>query len=132
MVRFRSPHYTISHAGLVGGGNIPKPGEISLPASRCFIPDEFPRIQNESPEVMRQLMEDKAVTISRAKGPLYFFFSKFQLIAAMNPRPCGFYRDSQKPVLAPAVVTKYQNGISGPLSTALTFTSKCRVGLRKT
>ena len=112
---FRSPHHTISHAGLVGGGNIPKPGEISLAHRGVLFLDEFPEFGTRVLEVMRQPMEDKVVTISRAKGSLTFP-ANFQLIAAMNPCPCGFYGDTQKAcTCAPAVVTKYQKRISGPL-----------------
>jgi len=112
---FRAPHHTISHAGLVGGGNIPKPGEISLAHRGVLFLDEFPEFGTRVLEVMRQPMEDKVVTISRAKGSLTFS-ANFQLIAAMNPCPCGYYGDSQKPcTCAPVVVTKYQKRISGPL-----------------
>ena len=112
---FRAPHHTISHAGLVGGGNIPKPGEISLAHRGVLFLDEFPEFGTRVLEVMRQPMEDKIVTISRAKGSLTFS-ANFQLIAAMNPCPCGFYGDSQKPcTCAHALVTKYQKRISGPL-----------------
>jgi magnesium chelatase family protein len=112
---FRAPHHTISHAGLVGGGNIPKPGEISLAHRGVLFLDEFPEFGTRVLEVMRQPMEDKVVTISRAKGSLTFP-ANFQLIAAMNPCPCGYYGDSLKPcTCAPALVTKYQKRISGPL-----------------
>lgn len=112
---FRAPHHTISHAGLVGGGNIPKPGEISLAHRGVLFLDEFPEFGTRVLEVMRQPMEDKVVTISRAKGSLTFS-ANFQLIAAMNPCPCGYYGDSQKPcTCVPAMVTKYQKRISGPL-----------------
>jgi magnesium chelatase family protein len=112
---FRAPHHTISNAGLVGGGNIPKPGEISLAHRGVLFLDEFPEFNTRVLEVMRQPMEDKVVTISRAKGSLTFS-ANFQLIAAMNPCPCGYYGDSQKPcTCAPMVVTKYQKRISGPL-----------------
>ncbi len=112
---FRAPHHTISHAGLVGGGNIPKPGEISLAHRGVLFLDEFPEFGTRVLEVMRQPMEDKVVTISRAKGSLTFS-ANFQLIAAMNPCPCGYYGDSQKPCTCAApIVTKYQKRISGPL-----------------
>jgi len=112
---FRAPHHTISHAGLVGGGNIPKPGEISLAHRGVLFLDEFPEFGTRVLEVMRQPMEDKVVTISRAKGSLTFS-ANFQKIAAMNPCPCGYYGDSQKPcTCASAMVTKYQKRISGPL-----------------
>jgi magnesium chelatase family protein len=112
---FRAPHHTISHAGLVGGGNIPKPGEISLAHRGVLFLDEFPEFGARVLEVMRQPMEDKVVTISRAKGSLTFS-ANFQLIAAMNPCPCGYYGDAQKPcTCAQGLVTKYQKRISGPL-----------------
>src|SRR5688572_12151998 len=112
---FRAPHHTISHAGLVGGGNIPKPGEISLAHRGVLFLDEFPEFGTRVLEVMRQPMEDKVVTISRAKGSLTFP-ANFQLIAAMNPCPCGYYSDALKPcTCAHSVVTKYQKRISGPL-----------------
>ena len=112
---FRAPHHTISHAGLVGGGNWPHPGEISLAHRGVLFLDEFPEFGTRVLEVMRQPMEDKVVTISRAQGALTFP-ANFQLIAAMNPCPCGYYGDSQKPcTCAPSTVTKYQKRISGPL-----------------
>ena len=112
---FRAPHHTISHAGLVGGGNIPKPGEISLAHRGVLFLDEFPEFGTRVLEVMRQPMEDKIVTISRAKGSLTFS-ANFQLIAAMNPCQCGYYGDPLKPcTCVPAAVTKYQKRISGPL-----------------
>jgi magnesium chelatase family protein len=112
---FRAPHHTISHAGLVGGGNWPHPGEISLAHRGVLFLDEFPEFGTRVLEVMRQPMEDKVVTISRAQGSLTFP-ANFQLIAAMNPCPCGYYGDSLKPcTCAHSVVTKYQKRISGPL-----------------
>jgi len=112
---FRAPHHTISHAGLVGGGNIPHPGEISLAHRGVLFLDEFPEFGSRVLEVMRQPMEDKVVTISRAKGSLTFP-ANFQLIAAMNPCPCGFFGDAQKPcTCSHSTVTKYQKRISGPM-----------------
>ncbi len=112
---FRSPHHTISHAGLVGGGNIPHPGEISLAHRGVLFHDEFPEFGSRVLEVLRQPLEDKVVTISRAQGTLTFP-ANFQLIAAMNPCPCGYYGDASKPcTCAPSTVTKYQHRISGPL-----------------
>ncbi len=112
---FRSPHHTISHAGLVGGGNIPHPGEISLAHRGVLFLDEFPEFSSRAIEVMRQPMEDKIVTISRASGSLTFS-ANFQLIAAMNPCACGWHGDPIKPCsCAPAAVTKYQKRISGPM-----------------
>ena len=112
---FRSPHHTISHAGLVGGGNWPHPGEISLAHRGVLFLDELPEFGMRVLEVMRQPMEDKVVTISRAQGSLTFP-ANFQLIAAMNPCPCGYYGDPLKPcTCSSAIVTKYQKRISGPL-----------------
>lgn len=112
---FRAPHHTISHAGLVGGGNWPHPGEISLAHRGVLFLDELPEFGPRVLEVLRQPIEDKVVTISRAQGSVTFP-ANFQLVAAMNPCPCGYYGDHQKPcTCSPAVVTKYQKRISGPL-----------------
>jgi magnesium chelatase family protein len=112
---FRSPHHTISHAGLVGGGSLPHPGEISLAHRGVLFLDELPEFGPRVLEVMRQPIEDKVVTISRATGSLSFPAS-FMLVAAMNPCPCGYYGDSVKPcTCSSAMVTKYQKRISGPL-----------------
>jgi magnesium chelatase family protein len=112
---FRAPHHTISHAGLVGGGNWPHPGEISLAHRGVLFLDELPEFGPRVLEVMRQPIEDKIVTISRAQGSLTFP-ANFQLIAAMNPCPCGYFGDSVKPcTCSPGAVTKYQKRISGPL-----------------
>jgi magnesium chelatase family protein len=112
---FRAPHHTISHAGLVGGGNWPHPGEISLAHRGVLFLDELPEFGPRVLEVMRQPIEDKIVTISRAQGSLTFP-ANFQLIAAMNPCPCGYYGDPVKQCTCSAgTVTKYQKRISGPL-----------------
>lgn len=112
---FRAPHHTISHAGLVGGGNWPHPGEVSLAHRGVLFLDELPEFGMRVLEVLRQPLEDKVVTISRAQGSLTFP-ANFQLVAAMNPCPCGYYGDPVKPcTCSPAVVTKYQKRISGPL-----------------
>jgi magnesium chelatase family protein len=112
---FRSPHHTISHAGLVGGGNWPHPGEISLAHRGVLFLDELPEFGSRVLEVMRQPLEDKVVTISRAQGSLTFP-ANFQLIAAMNPCSCGYYGDPVKPcTCALGMVSKYQKRISGPL-----------------
>jgi magnesium chelatase family protein len=112
---FRAPHHTISHAGLVGGGNWPHPGEISLAHLGILFLDEFPEFGSRVLEVLRQPMEDKAVTISRAQGSLTFPAS-FQLIAAMNPCPCGYYGDPVKSCsCSSSMIAKYQKRISGPL-----------------
>ncbi len=112
---FRAPHHTISHAGLVGGGNIPHPGEISLAHRGVLFLDELPEFSMRVLEVMRQPIEDKVVTISRAQGS-FTFPANFQLISAMNPCPCGYYGDPVKPcTCSHGTVTKYQKRISGPL-----------------
>jgi magnesium chelatase family protein len=112
---FRAPHHTISHAGLVGGGNWPHPGEISLAHRGVLFLDELPEFGTRVLEVMRQPIEDKVVTISRAQGSLTFP-ANFMLVAAMNPCPCGYYGDAVKAcTCAPSTVTKYQKRISGPL-----------------
>jgi magnesium chelatase family protein len=112
---FRSPHHTISHAGLVGGGNYPRPGEISLAHRGVLFLDELPEFASRALEVLRQPLEDHVVTISRANGSLTFP-ANFQLIAAMNPCPCGWYGDNQHEcTCTPATVTRYQKRISGPL-----------------
>ena len=112
---FRAPHHTISHAGLVGGGNWPRPGEVSLAHRGVLFLDEFPEFSTRTLEVMRQPIEDKLVTISRASGSLTFP-ANFQLIAAMNPCPCGYYGDSVHTcTCSPSTITRYQHRISGPL-----------------
>jgi magnesium chelatase family protein len=112
---FRSPHHTISHAGLVGGGTWPHPGEISLAHRGVLFLDELPEFSPRVLEVIRQPIEDKMVTISRAQGSLTFP-ANFQLVAAMNPCPCGYYGDSLKPcTCSSSTVTRYQKRISGPL-----------------
>ncbi|RME88862.1 MAG: ATP-binding protein [Anaerolineae bacterium] len=112
---FRAPHHTISHAGLVGGGNWPHPGEISLAHRGVLFLDELPEFGTRVLEVLRQPMEDKVVTISRAQGTLTFP-ANFMLVAAMNPCPCGYYGDPVKEcTCSSATVTRYQKRISGPL-----------------
>ena len=112
---FRAPHHTISHAGLVGGGNVPRPGEISLAHRGVLFLDELPEFAAKTLEVMRQPLEDKIVTIARAHGSLTFP-ANFQLVAAMNPCPCGFFGDpTRECTCSPSTVTRYQKRISGPL-----------------
>ncbi len=112
---FRSPHHTISHAGLVGGGTWPKPGEISLAHHGVLFLDELPEFGHRVLEVMRQPMEDRVVTISRAKTTMTFP-ANFMLIGAMNPCPCGYFGDPVKECsCSPAIVTRYQKRLSGPL-----------------
>ncbi|HVK97263.1 MAG TPA: YifB family Mg chelatase-like AAA ATPase [Flavisolibacter sp.] len=112
---FRSPHHTISDVALVGGGGIPQPGEISLAHNGVLFLDELPEFKRTVLEVMRQPMEERRVTISRAKVAVDFPAS-FMLIASMNPCPCGFYNHPQKECTCPpGAVQKYLNKISGPL-----------------
>jgi magnesium chelatase family protein len=112
---FRAPHHTISHAGLVGGGHWPRPGEISLAHRGVLFLDELPEFGQHVLEVMRQPLEDKIVTISRASGTLTFP-ANFMLIAAMNPCPCGYFGDPVKDcTCSPMMITRYRKRISGPL-----------------
>ena len=112
---FRSPHHTISDVALVGGGAFPQPGEISLSHNGVLFLDELPEFKRTVLEVMRQPLEDRVVTISRAKFSVDFPAS-FMLIASMNPCPCGFYNHPEKECLCgPGIVQKYLNKISGPL-----------------
>lgn len=112
---FRSPHHTISDVALVGGGGIPQPGEISLAHNGVLFLDELPEFKRTVLEVMRQPMEERRVTISRAKVAVDFPAS-FMLMASMNPCPCGFYNHPEKECSCPpGAVQKYLNKISGPL-----------------
>lgn len=112
---FRSPHHTISDVALVGGGSVPQPGEISLAHNGVLFLDELPEFKRTVLEVMRQPMEERRVTISRAKVALDFPAS-FMLIASMNPCPCGFYNHPEKECTCGAgVVQRYLNKVSGPL-----------------
>ena len=112
---YRAPHYTISNAGLVGGGHWPRPGEISLSHRGVLFLDELPEFGHNVLEVLRQPLEDKIVTISRAQGSITFP-ANFMLLAAMNPCPCGYFGDPIKEcTCSPSTISRYQKRISGPL-----------------
>ena len=112
---FRSPHHTISNVALVGGGSYPQPGEISLSHNGVLFLDELPEFKREVLEVMRQPLEDREVTISRARFTVTYP-SSFMLVASMNPSPGGYFNDPNAPVMSsPAEMQRYLSKVSGPL-----------------
>jgi magnesium chelatase family protein len=112
---FRAPHHTISDAGLIGGGVLPRPGEVSLAHNGVLFLDELPEFQRNVLEVLRQPLEDGNVTIARAAMTLTFP-ARFMLAAAMNPCPCGFFNDpSRECTCTPPIIQRYVSKISGPL-----------------
>ena len=112
---FRSPHHTISDAGLIGGGMIPRPGEVSLAHNGLLFLDELPEFPRNVLEVLRQPLEDGNVTIARAAMSLSFP-ARFMLAAAMNPCPCGYFNDKSRDcVCTPPMIQRYVSKVSGPL-----------------
>lgn len=111
---FKSPHHTVSQAGLIGGGSIPKPGDVSLAHLGVLFLDELPEFDRSVLEVLRQPMEDKTVTISRAAVSLTFP-SNFTLVASMNPCPCGYFGSQRECKCSPMQIQRYVGRISGPL-----------------
>ncbi len=112
---FRAPHHTISYAGLIGGGRNPRPGEITLAHRGVLFLDELPEFGSHMLEMLRQPLEDRTVTLSRASGSVTFP-ANFMLVGAMNPCPCGYYGDPVKPCTCSlAQIQRYQKRLSGPL-----------------
>ncbi len=112
---FRAPHHTISDAGLIGGGMVPRPGEVSLAHNGLLFLDELPEFPRNVLEVLRQPLEDGVVTISRAAMSLSFP-AQFMLLAAMNPCPCGYFNDkSRECMCTPPMIQRYVSKVSGPL-----------------
>jgi magnesium chelatase family protein len=122
---FRSPHYTISNAGLVGGGHWPRPGEISLSHRGVLFLDELPEFGHSLLETLRQPLEDKIITISRAQGSVTFP-ANFMLVGAMNPCPCGYYGDPfRQCTCPPSLVSRYQKRITDHSLTGLIYSLRC-------
>jgi magnesium chelatase family protein len=111
---FRSPHHTISYAGMVGGGSIPQPGQISLAHRGVLFMDEFPEFPRAILEMLRQPLEEGVVTISRSKGT-FSFPCRFILVASGNPCPCGFFGSPKPCICTPGQIRRYKKKLSGPI-----------------
>lgn len=111
---FRTPHHTSSHVALVGGGTVPKPGEVTLAHKGVLFLDEFPEFDRRTIEALRQPLEDRVISISRAKGSA-LFPANFILVAAMNPCPCGNFGSGKRCICTPIALERYRRKISGPI-----------------
>src|ERR1700723_1650219 len=128
---YRSPHHTISDAGLIGGGVIPRPGEVSLSHNGLLFLDELPEFPRNVLEVLRQPLEDGSVTIARASMSLTFP-ARFMLAAAMNPCPCGYFNDkSRECMCTPPMIQRYVSKVSGPLLDRIDITIEGPAGKYK-
>ena len=111
---FRSPHHTASNTAIIGGGNYPKPGEISLSHKGVLFFDELPEFKRSSLEALRQPLEDNMITVTRTKGTATYP-ANFILVATSNPCPCGYYNTHQECHCSPQQIAKYQQKMSGPI-----------------